>query len=223
MDQCGIASVECQSKDLINELPDCLLSHVVLLLRLKHGAETSVVSRQWRYLWNTRPNLEFDIPNIFGDKYTRLVEKYESLDSLDDLVYDSTDNALGYNGAYAFSLLALCPGLELLHLQLFNKLENIPETDPKVFKNLKHLRLDLFMPEFDLGSVVGFLKAAPLLEELGFQGNRLEMELAVCILKIAAKLEEGNEDKNENEDVDSEDENDGEDGSMDAELGRDSA
>ncbi|KAL6143474.1 hypothetical protein ACLB2K_054169 [Fragaria x ananassa] len=159
----------------------------------------------------------------------------------------------GYNGAYAFSLLALCPGLELLHLQLFNKLENIPETDPKVFKNLKHLRLDLFMPEFDLGSVVGFLKAAPLLEELvittqsysyqgevrnlsgfshnhlrkvkmqGFQGNRLEMELAVCILKIAAKLEEGNEDKNKNEDVDSEDENDGEDGSMDAELGRDSA
>lgn len=97
-------------------------------------------------------------------------------------------------------------------------LENIPET-VATFKNLKQVSLDVFMKFFDLGSVVNFLKAAPVLEEFiittrasyyqgemrdvcgfchnhlrkvkmqGSQGKWLEIELAKCILKIATKLE----------------------------------
>ncbi|KAM5581389.1 FBD-associated F-box protein [Rosa sericea] len=476
MDQSGIiATVDGQGKDWINELPDCILSHIVSLLRIKDAVETSMVSRQWRYLWKTSPNLEFDIPNIFGSKYAKLIEKHEEKDRLPFLVdrfdrqcfvrrvnellelcsgnkveslrvaffFDVESTAIldkwirfaiakgaqvldlhllksthwdhaefyvfphwilselnnasalkhlslhrcvlkpptdfnrlaqlttlrlikvfidpgflehlfsicvllegltlikcrvrlsyliigpslhlrdlkvlecdellkieidavnlssfeydgiifdiscmrtpqlvrfffrGFSGIcglpYAFTLLALCPSLETLHLQSFTELENIPETVP-TFSNLKHVSLDLFNSDFDLGSVVSFLKAAPLLEELvlttraysyqgemrnlsgfshnhlrkvkmqGFQGKRLEIELAICILKFATKLEvmvidplgkhyhgcgrwtnydcsyyqEGNED--ENEDVDSEegreDENEGEDEGMDEE------
>ncbi|KAL6139759.1 hypothetical protein ACLB2K_058061 [Fragaria x ananassa] len=365
--QAGIlAPVAKESKDCTNKCLDSILSHMVSLLRIKHAVETSVLSRQWRYLWKTRPNLEFDIPNIFGDNYTRLVEKYgdetsapvivdrfdrqcfvrrvsnllelysgnriqslrvafffdvESTEIFDkcvhfaiangaqvlDLQLFSTlcfndeaefyvfphrillelDNASNlkhlslercvlklptdfnrlaqlktlrlnnvvadsgflehlssvcvllegltlrkcrvhsnliiigpslhlkdlkvldcntldkieidavnlssfefqgiilkiscmttpllvrfffrgccdlYGLPYAFTLLALCPGLETLQLLLLNRLENIPQTVP-TFGNLKHLNLDLFTPNFDLWSVLNILKAAPNLEE----------------------------------------------------------
>lgn len=67
---------------------------------------------------------------------------------------------------YALTQLALCPGLEILHLQMSYDLENLPETVPTTFRNLKQLNLDLFMLHFELGNVVNFIKAAPLLEEL---------------------------------------------------------
>ncbi|KAK9925051.1 hypothetical protein M0R45_033392 [Rubus argutus] len=120
--------------------------------------------------------------------------------------------------AYALTQLPSCPGLETLHLQIWNNLEDIPQT-VSTLRNLKQVNLDLFVPNFDLGSVVNILKAAPLLEEFiitvrpanyqgdvryypgfshdhlrkfkmqGFQGKWIEIELAICILKIATKLE----------------------------------
>ncbi|KAM5581369.1 putative FBD-associated F-box protein [Rosa sericea] len=119
---------------------------------------------------------------------------------------------------YALTLLASCPGLETLHLQIWNNLEAIPQT-VSTFRNLKRVNLDLFMPNFDLWSILNFLEAAPLLEEFivtvhpsnyqgdarnlpefshdhlrifkmqGFQGKWIEIEFAICILRIATKLE----------------------------------
>ncbi|PRQ53541.1 putative F-box domain, FBD domain, leucine-rich repeat domain, L domain-containing protein [Rosa chinensis] len=119
---------------------------------------------------------------------------------------------------YALTLLASCPGLETLHFQIWNNLEAIPQT-VSTFRNLKQVNLDLFMPNFDLWSILNFLKAAPLLEEFivtvqpsnyqgdarnlpefshdhlrifkmqGFQGKWIEIEFAICILRIATKLE----------------------------------
>ncbi|CAB4305294.1 unnamed protein product [Prunus armeniaca] len=62
---------EGESKDLINELPDCILSSIFSLLTLKDVVDaTSMVSPRWRRLVLhpilTRLNLEFDIPNVFG-------------------------------------------------------------------------------------------------------------------------------------------------------------
>ncbi|KAL6143481.1 hypothetical protein ACLB2K_054176 [Fragaria x ananassa] len=258
--QAGIlAPVAKDSKDCTNNCPDSILSHIVSLLRIEHAVETSVLSRQWRYLWKTRPNLEFDIPNIFGDKYTRLVEKLAQLKTLwlNNVVVDSgflehlssvcvllegltlrkcrvhsnliiigpslhlkdlkvldcntldkieidvvnlssfefRGNILKiscmttpllvrfffrgccdlYGLPYAFTLLALCPGLETLQLQLLNKLENISQTVP-TFGNLKHLNLDLFTPDFDLWSVLNILKAAPNLEELVITGRSYDYQ-----------------------------------------------
>ncbi|KAK9925063.1 hypothetical protein M0R45_033404 [Rubus argutus] len=87
MDHSGIiATVEGENKDWINELPDCILSSIVSLLRIEDAVGCCMISRQWRDLWKTRSNLEFDIPNIFGGKYDRLVEKHEEKDYLENLV-----------------------------------------------------------------------------------------------------------------------------------------
>ncbi|KAL9295500.1 putative F-box/LRR-repeat protein [Arabidopsis thaliana] len=48
------------SKDMINDLPDALLCHVLSYLTTKEAASTSLLSRRWRYLLAFVPNLEFD-------------------------------------------------------------------------------------------------------------------------------------------------------------------
>ncbi|KAM5581368.1 F-box protein [Rosa sericea] len=81
-----ISTAEGESKDWINELPDCILSSILSLLTIKDAAETSTVSRQWRNLWKTRPpNLELDIVNIFGSVYAPLLERYRSIYSVASL------------------------------------------------------------------------------------------------------------------------------------------
>ncbi|KAL6214425.1 hypothetical protein ACLB2K_013859 [Fragaria x ananassa] len=119
---------------------------------------------------------------------------------------------------YALTQLASCPGLETLHLQIKNRRQDIPKTIP-AFRNLKQVNLDILGDEVDLWSMLNLLKAAPLLEEFnlmirmadyqeapgnlpgyshdnlrifkiqGFQGKWIEIEFAICILRIATKLE----------------------------------
>ncbi|PON82639.1 F-box domain containing protein [Trema orientale] len=45
--------------DRISELPDALLHHILLLLPIKTVAKTSVLSKRWRSLWSTFPDLDF--------------------------------------------------------------------------------------------------------------------------------------------------------------------
>ncbi|PRQ53544.1 hypothetical protein RchiOBHm_Chr2g0167681 [Rosa chinensis] len=73
--------------------------------------------------------------------------------------------------SYALTQLALCPGLETLHLQRYHN-EDIPQT-VLTLRNLKQVNLDLFMGNFNLGSVLNILKAAPLLEEFIITVRRL--------------------------------------------------
>ncbi|KAI5340873.1 hypothetical protein L3X38_020147 [Prunus dulcis] len=79
---------EGESKDLINELPDCILSSIFSLLTLKDVVDaTSMVSPRWRRLVLhpilTRLNLELDIPNVFGIS----IDDYAYCDD-DDLIAD---------------------------------------------------------------------------------------------------------------------------------------
>lgn len=73
--------VDGENKNWINTLPNCILSHIISFLTIKDAVDTCMLSHQWRHLWKhpilTRPNLEFDIPNIFGGKYDQLFEEHE--------------------------------------------------------------------------------------------------------------------------------------------------
>nr|XP_011467944.1 PREDICTED: putative F-box/LRR-repeat protein At3g59160 isoform X2 [Fragaria vesca subsp. vesca] len=77
--QSGISSKAVgESKDWINELPDCILSYILSLLTIKDAAETSIVCRRWRNLWTARPSdLVLDIANIFGSVYAPVVARHE--------------------------------------------------------------------------------------------------------------------------------------------------
>ncbi|KAH7576819.1 hypothetical protein JRO89_XS01G0156800 [Xanthoceras sorbifolium] len=49
--------------DRISELPDAILHHILFLLPIKYIAQTSVLSKRWRSLWSTFPDLDFNTIN----------------------------------------------------------------------------------------------------------------------------------------------------------------
>ncbi|KAM6572743.1 hypothetical protein CsatA_016823 [Cannabis sativa] len=49
--------------DRISELPDALIHHILTLLPTKTVAQTSLLSKRWRSLWYTFPDLDFDFTN----------------------------------------------------------------------------------------------------------------------------------------------------------------
>ncbi|XP_059661021.1 putative F-box/FBD/LRR-repeat protein At4g03220 [Cornus florida] len=48
------------SEDRISNLPDVILHHILFLLPIKSIAQTSVLSKRWRYLWSSFPDLDFN-------------------------------------------------------------------------------------------------------------------------------------------------------------------
>lgn len=65
--------VEGETKASINELPECIISSILSLLTIKDAVDTTLISCQWRHRWLypilTRPNLQFDIANIYGSRH----------------------------------------------------------------------------------------------------------------------------------------------------------
>ncbi|PQP99105.1 putative F-box/LRR-repeat protein [Prunus yedoensis var. nudiflora] len=162
---------EGESKDLINELPDCILSSIFSLLTLKDVVDaTSMVSPRWRRLVLhpilTRLNLEFDIPNVFGI----------SID--DDAIADK------HRKQYFIRCVNKV-------LQLHHGNKELPRSLP-TFRDLKKLEVDLFSLKADLAGVLNLLKATPFLEQLvvsAFRSTPYEIEFAISILKNTTKLE----------------------------------
>lgn len=51
-------------EDRISDLPDAVLHHILFSLPIKSIAKTSVLSKRWRYLWYTFPDLDFTTINV---------------------------------------------------------------------------------------------------------------------------------------------------------------
>ncbi|XP_059658869.1 F-box/LRR-repeat protein At3g59200-like [Cornus florida] len=47
-------------KDMISNLPTCLIGHILSFLPTKNAVATSVLSTKWKYLWTSITNLDFD-------------------------------------------------------------------------------------------------------------------------------------------------------------------
>ncbi|KAJ7969555.1 F-box protein [Quillaja saponaria] len=54
------------TKDRISDLPDDVLSYILSKLTIKDLLKTRILSKRWLNLWESRRNLNFDIPNMFG-------------------------------------------------------------------------------------------------------------------------------------------------------------
>ncbi|PWA83718.1 F-box domain, cyclin-like protein [Artemisia annua] len=62
----------CQ-EDRITDLPDAVLHHILTLLPIKYIVKTSILSKRWRSLWYTFPDLDFTSLIPYGTKLTEYV------------------------------------------------------------------------------------------------------------------------------------------------------
>ncbi|CAL9243414.1 unnamed protein product [Arabidopsis halleri] len=64
-------------EDLISQLPEPLISEILLHLSTKDAVRTSVLSTNWRYLWQSVPGLDLN-PYVFSnfDAFVSFVEKF---------------------------------------------------------------------------------------------------------------------------------------------------
>ncbi|TKY66927.1 putative F-box/FBD/LRR-repeat protein [Spatholobus suberectus] len=51
--------------DRISDLPDAVLHHILFLLPIKCVAQMSILSKRWKFLWSTFPDLDFRTLNPF--------------------------------------------------------------------------------------------------------------------------------------------------------------
>ncbi|KAE9593046.1 hypothetical protein Lal_00028873 [Lupinus albus] len=51
--------------DRITDLPDAVLHHILFLLPIKCVAQMSILSKRWKFLWSTFPDLDFTTLNPF--------------------------------------------------------------------------------------------------------------------------------------------------------------
>lgn len=60
--------------DRINALPEPLLFHILSFLCTKEAARTSVLSRRWRYLFASIPDIDLEIDNYCGTEFELEIE-----------------------------------------------------------------------------------------------------------------------------------------------------
>ncbi|KAA8526458.1 hypothetical protein F0562_008339 [Nyssa sinensis] len=54
-------------EDRISDLPDVVLHHILFLLPIRSIAQTSVLSKRWRHLWSSFPDLDFTSIDPIGN------------------------------------------------------------------------------------------------------------------------------------------------------------
>lgn len=59
------------NNDLLNKLPNDILSHILSFLPLKLAARTSILSHRWRYLWTFIPDLEYISPGDLSESESK--------------------------------------------------------------------------------------------------------------------------------------------------------
>ncbi|EOA26149.1 hypothetical protein CARUB_v10019585mg [Capsella rubella] len=179
------------NRDRISELPEDLLLHILSKLPTKDVIATSVLSKQWRFLWTVVPRLEFVSPSKnFAQNVGRclLSHKAPVLESLHMMVEDTCDEQyIGDIGAWVgiafahhvrefvldvllyygqkvqfLSSLFCCDTLETLKLKNWIHLD---VSFPVSMKSLKTLHLESVTYKDD-ESICNLLSGCPNLEDL---------------------------------------------------------
>lgn len=90
-----------EHKDMLSDLPDCIILHILSFLITKHAVRTCILSSRWKNLWKRLPALIFHISDFRGFRnkiFTEFVSKVLSLRdssiSLQTLDFENTSSLL---------------------------------------------------------------------------------------------------------------------------------
>ncbi|OIS97271.1 f-boxfbd/lrr-repeat protein, partial [Nicotiana attenuata] len=172
----------------ISGLAGNVIDHILELLPVQDAARTSILSRNWRYIWSTLPNLVLDY-----DFYHKLIEESESKFKLavDEILLLHMGNIVKFildtRGAHLSScadidrwvLFVTRNGVKKLTLR-FSNLDTY-SLPPSIFKcsTLTHLELTncVFKPP---SSFLGF----PNLISLVLQRTTFVPTTSFCVIKV---------------------------------------
>ncbi|XP_012857594.1 PREDICTED: F-box/LRR-repeat protein 25-like [Erythranthe guttata] len=148
------------SIDRISDLPKDILHRILYFLSQEDVVRTSVLCKSWRYVWCTRPNLDFSDINFKGKDYSH----HESVLLLDQM------GPITQSYARKGNLSLLVFPIILLELPICprwcNLGQNIPENIP--FVRLRVLRLSNVSVENEVFEKI--ISSCPLLTTMSLDG-----------------------------------------------------
>ncbi|WZZ70188.1 hypothetical protein YC2023_081558 [Brassica napus] len=150
-----------EGKNMINNLPDDLLVHILLHVPIKDAVSTMILSKRWRSIWTMLPALDYDDSDIDGESKSIWYFIDKSMQLHKTPVLQNLYIELG-PGCPVVLILYTCDTLVSLVL---SKKINVEIVTPACLPSLTRLWL-LSVVFKDEDSLVGLLSSCPILRNL---------------------------------------------------------
>ncbi|XP_058782797.1 F-box/FBD/LRR-repeat protein At5g53840-like [Vicia villosa] len=150
MKKVEISDNNVHNKDMLSDLPDCIILHILSFLITKHAVTTCVLSSRWKDLWKRLPALIFHISDFRGFRtnkiFSEFVSKVLSLRdpsvSLHTLDYENISHLLEPQALESIVNYAFSHNVQRIRLSVTTGIAQIPVA---LFssQNLTHLSLSI--------------------------------------------------------------------------------
>ncbi|XP_058779559.1 F-box protein At1g60400-like [Vicia villosa] len=120
-------------KDMLSDLPDCIILHILSFLRTKHAIRTGILSSRWKHLWKRLPALilwrsDFQCYNIFIEFMRKVLSLRDSSVSLHTLDFEDISHLLEPHILEWIVNYAISHNVQRLQFSITSVVEQIPLT-----------------------------------------------------------------------------------------------